>query len=138
MRDPQQARDGVAATVERFGGLDILVNNAAAWSVDLFKNLTYEQYQLDVGVTLIGTMVMTKAAYDHMREQNSGTVVNLISDAGRIGEPFLVSYSAAKGGSSVYEGLRQRSRSLRNPVQRGVAGHHQDARRQPADHKMGW
>jgi NAD(P)-dependent dehydrogenase (short-subunit alcohol dehydrogenase family) len=98
VRDPQQARQGVAATVERFGGLDILVNNAAAWSVDLFKNLTYEQYQLDVGVTLIGTMVMTKAAYDHMREQNSGTVVNLISDAGRIGEPFLVSYSAAKGG----------------------------------------
>ncbi|CAN5630147.1 glucose 1-dehydrogenase [soil metagenome] len=98
VREPDQARDAVSAVVEQFGGLDILVNNAAAWSVDLFKNLTYEQYQLDVGVTLIGTMVMTRAVYDLMREQNSGAVVNLISDAGRIGEPFLVSYSAAKAG----------------------------------------
>lgn len=52
----------------------------------------------DVHVTLIGTMVMAQAVYGPMRERKCGSIVNLISDSGRIGEPFLVPYGAAKGG----------------------------------------
>lgn len=98
IRDDEAARRAVATTVDEFGHLDILVNNAAAWTVKLFKDLTVTDYENDIGVCLVGTMVMTRAVYDVMREQRSGTVVNLISDAGRIGEPFLVAYGAAKAG----------------------------------------
>ncbi len=94
----EHANAGVAATIERFGRVDILVNNAAAWTTALFKDLAYDDYIHDIHITLVGTMVMTRAVYDVMRSQQSGAVVNLISDSGRVGEAFLVSYGAAKAG----------------------------------------
>jgi NAD(P)-dependent dehydrogenase (short-subunit alcohol dehydrogenase family) len=98
VRDPEQAQAAVAATVERFGGLEVLVNNAAAWTTKYFKQQTIDDYNRDLGVTLIGTMNMCKAALEPMSSNGGGAVVNLISDAGRIGEPGLTSYSAAKAG----------------------------------------
>lgn len=97
--EPEAAAEAVEATVQAFGGLHILVNNAAAWSVKLFKDITKEEYaSKDVGVSLIGTMVMTRAAFDALRESGGGSVVNLISDSARVGEPYMVAYGAAKGG----------------------------------------
>jgi NAD(P)-dependent dehydrogenase (short-subunit alcohol dehydrogenase family) len=97
--EPDAAAEAVEATVQAFGGLHILVNNAAAWSVKLFKDITKEEYaSKDVGVSLIGTMVMTRAAFDALRESGGGSVVNLISDSARVGEPYMVAYGAAKGG----------------------------------------
>lgn len=93
-----QARAAVAKTLERFGQIDVLVNNAACWTIKKFEEQRYEDLIRDVHVTLIGTMVMTQAAYGPMRERKSGSIVNLISDSGRIGEPFLVPYGAAKAG----------------------------------------
>jgi NAD(P)-dependent dehydrogenase (short-subunit alcohol dehydrogenase family) len=99
IRDAEQARAAVAATVERFGGVDVLVNNAAVWTVDWFKNLTPDHYDKDIGVTLVGTMNMCRAALDPMvAGGKGGAVVNLISDSGRVGEPRLTAYSAAKAG----------------------------------------
>lgn len=98
VQDPTQAAAAVSATLERFGRVDILVNDAAAWTNALFRDLTYENYMHDIHITLVGTMVMTRAVYDVMRDQRSGSVVNLISDSGRVGEPFLVSYGSAKAG----------------------------------------
>lgn len=98
VQDPAAAQRVVAATVERFGAVDVLVNNAAAWTIKLFKDQQYEDIQRDVNVTLMGTMIMTSAVYGQMREQKSGAVVNLISDSGRVGEPFMVPYGAAKAG----------------------------------------
>lgn len=98
VRDPEQAAAVAAAAVDRFGRIDVLVNNAAAWTTALFRDQTYDNYMRDIGVTLIGTMVMTRAVYDVMREQRSGSVVNMISDGGRVGEAFLVPYGAAKAG----------------------------------------
>lgn len=99
IRDAEQAHAAVAATLERFGAVDVLVNNAAVWTVDWFKNLTPDHYDRDIGVTLIGTMNMCRAALDPMvAGGKGGAVVNLISDSGRIGEPRLTAYSAAKAG----------------------------------------
>ena len=96
--DAEQASAAVAATVDRFGGLDVLVNNAAAWTVKFFKQQTPADFDRDIGVSLIGTMNMCKAALEPMSSNGGGAIVNLISDAGRIGEPGLTAYSAAKAG----------------------------------------
>ncbi len=98
IRDFAVTTKTVASTVERFGRVDILVNSAAAWTVKPFDELTTDEYEHDIGVSLIGTMKMSRAAYDVMREQHRGAVVNLISDSGRVGERYLVAYGAAKAG----------------------------------------
>lgn len=97
--EPEAAAEAVESTVQAFGPVNILVNNAAAWTVGLFKDITKDDYaNKDIGVSLIGTMVMTRAVFDVMRENGGGSVVNLISDSARVGEPFMVAYGAAKGG----------------------------------------
>jgi NAD(P)-dependent dehydrogenase (short-subunit alcohol dehydrogenase family) len=98
IRDPEQAASAVADAVNAFGSVDVLVNNAAAWTVQFFKKQTIDDYNKDIGVSLIGTMNMCKAALEPMSSNGGGAVVNLISDAGRIGEPGLTAYSAAKAG----------------------------------------
>jgi NAD(P)-dependent dehydrogenase (short-subunit alcohol dehydrogenase family) len=98
VRDPEAAADAVATTLQQWGRVDVLVNNAAHWTTKRFSDLVYDDYVKDVHITLLGTMIMTRAVYDAMREQQSGAVVNMISDSGRTGEQFLVAYGAAKAG----------------------------------------
>ncbi len=94
--DAEKAVSAVAATVGRFGHLDVLVNNAATWTVKFFAQQTVEEYNRDINVCLMGTMNMCKAALEPMTSGGGGAIVNLVSDAGRIGEPRFAAYSAAK------------------------------------------
>lgn len=98
VQDPGRAERAIEIAIAHFGKLDVLVNNAAYWTVNLLKDQTPADYSRDVNVTLMGTMIMTGAVYPHMRERKTGVVINLISDSGRVGEPFLVPYGAAKAG----------------------------------------
>jgi len=96
------ARAMVQTALATFGHVDILVNNAARWTTKLFKDLTPEEYDLNIRVALYGTLHCSRAVLDSMSAQKYGKIVNLISDAGRIGEPHLTVYSAAKGGVAAF------------------------------------
>ncbi|MGE5263751.1 MAG: SDR family NAD(P)-dependent oxidoreductase [Acidobacteriota bacterium] len=99
---PEDAKKMVQAALEAHGRVDILVNNAARWTTKLFKDMTPQDYDNDIRVTLYGALHASRAVLDPMMEQKYGRIVNLISDAGRIGEPYLSIYSAAKGGVAAF------------------------------------
>jgi NAD(P)-dependent dehydrogenase (short-subunit alcohol dehydrogenase family) len=95
---PADAARMVQEALHAFGRLDILVNNAARWTVKPFKDLSPTDYDTDIGIGLFGTLHATRAALDALVQQDSGRIINVASDAGRVGEPFLTVYSAAKAG----------------------------------------
>lgn len=98
----ESAQAMAQAAVAAHGRIDILVNNAAVWTTKLFKDMTPQDYERDIRVTLFGTLNCSRAVLDAMSAQKYGRIVNLISDAGRIGEPYLSVYSAAKGGVAAF------------------------------------
>src|SRR5690606_3863074 len=99
--DPESAEAMVAATVDRFGAIDVLVNNAAAPQgadrADIM-DIPLEVWDLVIGVNLRGTFLMCRAAVPHMRRQRYGRIVNISSMAGLTAAPFSTAYSASKAG----------------------------------------
>jgi NAD(P)-dependent dehydrogenase (short-subunit alcohol dehydrogenase family) len=90
------ARAAVAASVERFGGIDLLVNNAASFSAGFFEELTAEQMDHQIATTLIGAMNVTRAVLPVMRKQRSGHVITISSSAGFAGFAYGTAYAASK------------------------------------------
>jgi NAD(P)-dependent dehydrogenase (short-subunit alcohol dehydrogenase family) len=87
----------VAATVEEFGGLDCLVNNAGASFMAPFDDISENGWETIVDINLSGTYHCTQAAGEHLKE-GGGTVVNFASVAGTQGSPMMSHYGAAKAG----------------------------------------
>src|ERR1700716_2882558 len=79
------------------GAISILVNNAATWVVKEFADTTPAEVDRVIGVTLIGTINVTRAALPDVIERR-GRIINTISDSGRTGERFMSVYAAAKAG----------------------------------------
>ena len=79
------------------GAISILVNNAATWVVKEFIDTTPAEVDRVIGVTLIGTINVTRAALPDVIERR-GRIINTISDSGRTGERFMSVYAAAKAG----------------------------------------
>ena len=88
----------VEATVEEFGGLDTLVNNAGASFMANFEEISENGWKTIVDINLHGTYHCTQAAGEVMREAGGGTIVNFASVAGQEGAPFMSHYAAAKAG----------------------------------------
>ncbi len=92
----QDAEAAVSAAVDRFGGIDVLVNNAASFEAGFFEELTPEQIERQLGVTLIGAMNVTRAVLPVMRRQRSGHIVAISSMAGFAGFAYNTAYAASK------------------------------------------
>src|SRR6476620_1231684 len=76
------AEAAVRAAVGRFGGIDVLVNNAASFYAGFFEELTPEQMDRQITTSLIGPMNVTRAVLPIMRRERSGHVVTISSSAG--------------------------------------------------------
>ena len=88
----------VAATVERFGGLDAVVNNAALTTRSTLESTDADFFDRMIGVNLRAPMLIIKAAVPEFRKRGGGAVVNIGSVNALAGAPNLLDYSISKGG----------------------------------------
>jgi NAD(P)-dependent dehydrogenase (short-subunit alcohol dehydrogenase family) len=95
--DVTAAESAVTATVERFGRLDVLVNNAGSFQAGFFEEMTPEAFRSQIETTLFGPVNVTRAALRQLRAQRGGLVVAISSTAG-IASPveFTTAYAASK------------------------------------------
>jgi NAD(P)-dependent dehydrogenase (short-subunit alcohol dehydrogenase family) len=105
--DPGAAEAAVAAAVERFGRLDVLVNNAGSFYAGFFEEMAPEDFRAQIESTLFGPVNVTRAALPQMRAQRSGLIVTISSTAGIASTgDFLTAYAASKFGVEGFmEGL---------------------------------
>ncbi|KCZ86126.1 dehydrogenase [Hyphomonas adhaerens MHS-3] len=97
--DEAQVRQSVDQAVERFGGIDILVNNAAFFNQKGVVDMSYKEWQDQTGVILDGAFLFTKYVSLAMIEAGrQGSIINIISTAGHQGQPGNVAYSTSKMG----------------------------------------
>jgi len=92
------AEAAARAAVDRFGRIDVLVNNAGNFHAGFFEELTPEQIERQLMTSLVGPMNVTRAVLPVMRKQRSGTVVTITSTAGIVGQEFCSAYAASKFG----------------------------------------
>jgi NAD(P)-dependent dehydrogenase (short-subunit alcohol dehydrogenase family) len=98
----QEIRDAVAAVGERYGPLDILINNAAGTELGVIDghlgDIELDAWEQLIRVNLTGTFLVTKYALPEIERAGGGAIVNISSVAAMVGCPDMAAYSAAKGG----------------------------------------
>ncbi|MFE7278320.1 SDR family NAD(P)-dependent oxidoreductase [Streptomyces sp. NPDC057623] len=96
--DPAAARAATRAAVDRFGRIDVLINNAANFYAGYFEELSEGQVRAQIETNLFGPMNVTRAVLPIMRARRSGHVMTISSLAGQVGGEFTVAYATAKFG----------------------------------------
>lgn len=106
--DVEQAQGAVKTTKEKFGSVDILINNAGLMLLGPIDDIDISDWQRMVNVNLLGLMYCTHAAVPIMRAQKQGHIVNISSVAGRRSSPISAGYNATKWGVGGFsEAVRQ-------------------------------
>jgi 2-hydroxycyclohexanecarboxyl-CoA dehydrogenase len=96
--DGKSVRDAVSAAEEALGGATLLVNNAGTDEFGFFKDTDEGLWQRVIDVNLVGVLRVSHALLPGMIERGGGRIVNVASEAGRVGSNGSAAYSAAKGG----------------------------------------
>jgi NAD(P)-dependent dehydrogenase (short-subunit alcohol dehydrogenase family) len=96
--DPADAQAAVKAALERFGRIDVLVNNAGNFNAGFFEEISPQDFRAQIETTLFGPVNVTRAVLPVMRAQRSGLVVTISSTAGIVGQEFCTAYAASKFG----------------------------------------
>ena len=96
--DPEQAVKLVEETIQHFGRIDVLINNAGINIDRTLKNMSVQDWRMVIETNLSSYFYMIKATLSYFMQQKSGTIINMSSIAGQAGNYGQANYSAAKAG----------------------------------------
>lgn len=88
--------NAINLSIEKFGNIDVVVNNAGYGLFGIFESASREAIQNQFNVNVFGAMDVTRAILPHFRSKQSGTIINVSSGAGAIGFPMASIYSSSK------------------------------------------
>lgn len=94
--DPNSIGMGVRAVEEKWGGIDVLVNNAGIFNMASIDKVTIKDYRRQYDVNVGGTIFAIQAVVPSMRKRGGGAIINFSSQAGRRGEPNITVYCSTK------------------------------------------
>ena len=96
--NPDDAKAAAQAAVDKFGRVDVLVNNAGTFIAGFFEEISPDDFRAQIETNLFGPLNVTRAVLPGMRQQRSGLVIAISSTGGIVGQEFCSAYSASKFG----------------------------------------